>query len=98
MSFYSKHYIALGRWWRSANFEKGQNQWRSQRQNSRHNDVRYYHNDLIFFLNNVQRFIDNLPLFRVKLSCDRRIVDEAIAAQLLQTFRHYLEEPDFLVL
>jgi pyruvate/2-oxoglutarate dehydrogenase complex dihydrolipoamide acyltransferase (E2) component len=29
----------------------------------------------------------------VKLSCDRRVVDEAVAAQLLQTFRHYMQTP-----
>mmetsp|Transcript_46678 Transcript_46678/g.69004 ORF Transcript_46678/g.69004 Transcript_46678/m.69004 type:complete len:444 (-) Transcript_46678:149-1480(-) len=35
---------------------------------------------------------------KVKLSCDRRVVDEAMAAQLLQAFRHYMEQPQHMLL
>lgn len=34
----------------------------------------------------------------VKLSADRRVVDEAIAAQLLQSFKHYMETPELLMM
>lgn len=34
----------------------------------------------------------------VKLSADRRVVDEAIAAQLLQSFKHYMEKPELLMM
>lgn len=34
----------------------------------------------------------------VKLSADRRVVDEAIAAQLLQSFKHYMETPELLLM
>lgn len=33
-----------------------------------------------------------------RLSCDRRVVDEAIAAQFLQSFRHYMQSPSLLLL
>ncbi|CAN0276064.1 unnamed protein product [Ectocarpus sp. 6 AP-2014] len=34
----------------------------------------------------------------VRLSADRRVVDEAIAAQLLQSFKHYMETPELLLM
>lgn len=34
----------------------------------------------------------------VRLSADRRVVDEASAAQLLQTFKHYMEKPELLLM
>lgn len=34
----------------------------------------------------------------VRLSADRRVVDEACAAQLLQTFKHYMETPELLLM
>ena len=34
----------------------------------------------------------------VRLSADRRVVDEAIAAQLLQSFKHYMETPELLMM
>lgn len=34
----------------------------------------------------------------VRLSADRRVVDEAIAAQLLQSFKHYMETPALLMM
>lgn len=34
----------------------------------------------------------------VRLSADRRVVDEAIAAQLLQSFKHYVETPELLMM
>ena len=34
----------------------------------------------------------------VRLSADRRVVDEAIAAQLLQSFKHYMEKPELLLM
>ena len=34
----------------------------------------------------------------VKLSADRRVVDEAVAAQLLQSFKHYMETPELLMM
>jgi pyruvate/2-oxoglutarate dehydrogenase complex dihydrolipoamide acyltransferase (E2) component len=33
-----------------------------------------------------------------KLSCDRRVVDEAIAGQYLQAFKHYLQKPELMLL
>lgn len=34
----------------------------------------------------------------VRLSADRRVVDEACAAQLLQAFKHYVETPELLLM
>lgn len=34
----------------------------------------------------------------VRLSADRRVVDEACAGQFLQTFKHYLETPELLMM
>lgn len=34
----------------------------------------------------------------VRLSADRRVVDEAIAGQLLQAFKHYMETPELLLM
>ncbi|CAM9122132.1 unnamed protein product [Discosporangium mesarthrocarpum] len=34
----------------------------------------------------------------VRLSCDRRVVDEAVAGQWLQAFKHYMETPELLLM
>lgn len=34
----------------------------------------------------------------VTLSCDHRVVDGAVGAQWLQVFRHYLEDPETMLL
>jgi pyruvate dehydrogenase E2 component (dihydrolipoamide acetyltransferase) len=39
-----------------------------------------------------------VTLLNVTLSSDRRIVDDVIAAQFLQTFKMYMEEPELLLL
>jgi pyruvate dehydrogenase E2 component (dihydrolipoamide acetyltransferase) len=54
-----------------------------------------------------RRVVPNVPeqggvriatVMTAKLSCDRRVVDEAIAGQYLQAFKHYLQKPELMLL
>lgn len=37
-------------------------------------------------------------IMTARVSCDRRVVDEAIAAQYLQAFQFYMNEPQLLMM
>ncbi len=45
-----------------------------------------------------ERKLRKANVMNVKLSCDRRVVDEAVTGQFLSVFKHYIEDPKLIML